>query len=162
MEASQEKRSISPATERANELLNSAGQRLAMFALLARQRLQETVGAIRVEADRMDQPSHVGEARAGEQEGGARQAEQPGRASTAETARAEELVDRWAQRISTTVAITGWQTQRIIARMREEAEDIWAEAQYLQGRFGERARPVQQGVSKGEETRPQDDNGGAP
>jgi len=101
MEASQEKSSMSPATERANELLNSAERRLGMFALQTRQRLQEMMAAIRVEADRMDQPLPMEEARSGEQEGAARLAEQPGRAPAAEKVRAEELVDRWSHRIST-------------------------------------------------------------
>lgn len=162
MEASQEKSSMSPATERANELLNSAERRLGMFALQTRQRLQEMMAAIRVEADRMDQPLQMEEARSGEQEGAARLAEQPGRAPATEKVRAEELVDRWAHRISTAAAITGWRTQRIIARMREEAEDIWAEAQDLQKRFGERARLAQQGVPVEERARPQADNQGAP
>jgi len=162
MEVSQEKSSMSPATERANELLNSAERRLGMFALQTRQRLQEMMAAIRVEADRMDQPLQMEEARSGEQEGAAGQAEQPGRAPATEKMRAEELVDRWAHRISTTAAITGWQTQRIVARMREEAEDIWAEAQDLQKRFGERARAVQQGVSAEERVRPQAGDQGAP
>ncbi len=38
--------------------------------------------------------------------------------------RAEELVDAWGQKI-------GHFTARLLARTREEAEDIWAEAQSI-------------------------------
>lgn len=46
-----------------------------------------------------------------------------------ETARAEELVDQATARASDMLSKLSYQLMRGIARAREEAEDIWAEAQ---------------------------------
>jgi TolA-binding protein len=45
--------------------------------------------------------------------------------------RAEELVDRIGARVGEITAMLGHQLLRLGARVREEAEDIWAEAQNL-------------------------------
>lgn len=152
METPQREQSALSATARAEELLDRTGQRMAIFALQARQRLQETVSSIRTEADRMDQPSQQEEGRA-EAHDRAAQADQISattdqRAAPADqktplnnasgTTRAEGLVDNWTQRIGATAFVSSLQVQRFMARMREETEDIWAEAQDIQGRRGER------------------------
>ncbi len=45
--------------------------------------------------------------------------------------RAEELVDQFAERVGYYTGVLGHQLLRLVARAREEAEDIWAEAQNL-------------------------------
>lgn len=45
--------------------------------------------------------------------------------------RAEILLNEWGQRLSVWAAALGGEMQKAAARAREEAEDIWAEAQAL-------------------------------
>lgn len=52
------------------------------------------------------------------------------------TERAEELVDRLGGRLGLFAALTALQLRRLAARAREEAEDLWAEAESV--RRGER------------------------
>jgi hypothetical protein len=52
-----------------------------------------------------------------------------------QTERAEEIVDRVAERVSDLTSTWGRKLLRLAARAREEAEDIWAEAQSI--RHGE-------------------------
>ncbi len=48
-----------------------------------------------------------------------------------EMERAEEMVDRIAERLSHFTSVWGRKLLRVAARAREEAEDIWAEAQSI-------------------------------
>lgn len=113
-----------PATARAEELLDSMGRRFGLYAALAGQRIQNAAASIREEADRMDLP----ETAPGEKPS------QPKAARAEEQAkltmeRSEEMVDRMAQRLSHYTSLVGLQILKATARMREEAEDMWAEAQ---------------------------------
>ena len=45
--------------------------------------------------------------------------------------RAEVLVDQWGERVGRFLSSAGYQLRRAAARAREEAEDIWAEAQTI-------------------------------
>lgn len=45
--------------------------------------------------------------------------------------RAEDLLDTWGRRLGVFAATVGSQVQKAAARAREEAEDIWAEANAL-------------------------------
>jgi hypothetical protein len=45
--------------------------------------------------------------------------------------RAEELVDRMGERVAHYAALLGTKIKEWAARLREEAEDIWAEAQSI-------------------------------
>ena len=47
------------------------------------------------------------------------------------TERAEVLVDQWGERVGRFLSSAGYQLRRAAARAREEAEDIWAEAQTI-------------------------------
>ena len=61
-------------------------------------------------------------------------AEEPGEGGRSETDRAEEAVDGFSQRVeSWSNAAARW-VARAAARTREEAEDIWAEAQSVRHR----------------------------
>ena len=58
------------------------------------------------------------------------------------TERAEELVDRAARGASYVAALVGLRLLRSASLVREEAEDIWAEAQSLRHREGQEAEPT--------------------
>jgi hypothetical protein len=63
----------------------------------------------------------------------------PGSTTTAEgdrsnTERAEEMVDRFAERVGHWTSVVGRKLLWLGARAREEAEDIWAEAQNISQR----------------------------
>ncbi len=51
--------------------------------------------------------------------------------SSADTARAEELVGQMSDQVGTWSSKLSFQFLKGVARVREEAEDIWAEAQSL-------------------------------
>src|SRR5258708_2339404 len=119
-----------PPVERADEQLKNLGRRIGIFAGLAGQRNQGTADNIREQARRMEQPEEA----AGEKPS------QPARARKEEaaqpetgkaTAKAEELVEGMTQRLGLFAAIAGLQIQKTAARVREEAEDLWAEAQNI-------------------------------
>jgi tRNA U34 5-carboxymethylaminomethyl modifying enzyme MnmG/GidA len=123
------------ATARAEELLDSMGRRIGLFAAQAGQRIQHVAASIREEADRMDQPSTA----PGEK------SQAPTIARTEEQGkltmeRAEDLVERLGQRLGHFTALAGFQIQKATARVREEVEDMWAEAQNIRQ---ERSRPPQ-------------------
>ncbi len=126
MSQKQEGKSDQSATARAEELLDQFGRRIGLFAALAAQRVRSAAASIREEADRMDQP----ETAPGEKSSPptVAQAEESGRLTTE---RAEELVDRLGQRLSHFTSLASLQIQRAAARAREEAEDMWAEAQNI-------------------------------
>ena len=115
-----------PATARAEELLDNMGRRLGTFAALAGQRIQNAAASIREEADQMDQPNTV-PAEKSSRPASAR-AEEKGKLAME---RSEEAVDRLAQRLSHYTSLVGHQILKASARMREEAEDMWAEAQNI-------------------------------
>jgi hypothetical protein len=48
-----------------------------------------------------------------------------------QVARAEEMVDRFAERVASFTSTWGRHLWRVAARVREEAEDIWGEAQSI-------------------------------
>lgn len=48
--------------------------------------------------------------------------------------RAEELVDRLGQRAGAFASMAGLRIRKLAARTREEAEDVWAEAQSVRHR----------------------------
>jgi hypothetical protein len=47
------------------------------------------------------------------------------------TARAEEIVDRWAANVAEFTSVWGRRAYRAAERVREEAQDLWAEAQSI-------------------------------
>lgn len=124
-QASQEKSGQS-ATARAEEMLDGMGRRLGIFAARVGQRVQNTATFVREEAGRTGQQNSA--------PGG--NSHQPGLEASEEKGklameRSEELVDRMVQRLSYFAARAGYQVQKANARMREEVEDMWAEAQNI-------------------------------
>jgi hypothetical protein len=130
MSQTQKDNTTQTATERAEELFNRMGPRFGYLTALATQRLQQVATSIREEADRLDEAQsvsgHSNESQAG----------RTGEAYQQATAKAEQLVDQWGQRISQYTSIAGLQIQKAVARAREEAEDIWAEAQNIRRQNG--------------------------
>jgi hypothetical protein len=119
-----------PPAARADELLNNLGRRIGLFVGHAGQRIQGTAVNIREQTRRMEQP----EAAAGEkpsQPARAREEEAAQRETGKAIAKAEELVEGMTQRFGLFAALAGLQIQKTGARLREEAEDIWAEAQNI-------------------------------
>ena len=119
-------KTIQSATVRAEELFNRVGQRLGYLTALATQRLQSAATSIREQADRLDEPQSV----PGEQSNGP-EAGRTEEARRQATLKAEEMVDRMGSRINQFTSIASLQIQRTVARAREEAEDMWAEAQNI-------------------------------
>ncbi len=64
--------------------------------------------------------------------------DQGDRSSRAATARAEELVDRLGESVGHLASLAGWRILKVAALAREEAEDVWAEAQSLRHTQGAR------------------------
>ncbi len=60
--------------------------------------------------------------------------EQPADRQSATDARAEELVDRAGERLGHFATLVSQRVQWAVARVREEAEDIWAEAQNIRNK----------------------------
>jgi hypothetical protein len=115
-----------PATARAEAIMENLGRQIGLFAARASRSVQNAANYVRQEADRMDQP---------ETEPG-KQPKQPGIAHAEESGkmameRAEESVDRLGKRITSAAMVTSRRVQRATARVREEAEDIWADAQNI-------------------------------
>jgi hypothetical protein len=120
-----------PATVRAEALLDNVGQRIGLIAAQTVQRIQHAATSMREEADRLDQPGASSQEKPGPPK--AARTEEGGKPTTE---RAEELVDQWGKRIGHYGALTGLQIQRATARVREEAEDMWAEAQNIRQESG--------------------------
>jgi len=131
MSQTQKDNATQTATERAEELFNRMGQRLGMLTALATQRLQQVATSIREEADRLDEPQSA----SGEHSDGSA-TERTEEARRQATAKAEQMVDQMGQRISQYTTTAGLQLQRVVARAREEAEDMWAEAQNIRRQNG--------------------------
>jgi len=112
----QERESGLALIERSEQVASRAGERLGRLAGLTGLRIQQLMHAWRDEADHMDEPTIPrGDAPpAGEK--------QPA------TARAEEVVDLLGQRVGRWALVNGFQVRRGLARLREDAEDLWVEA----------------------------------
>lgn len=110
-------------TERAEQALSRVGERIGRLVGLTSLRIQQATQSLREEADRMDEPASV------RHENG-RKARKVSQSKPA-TARAEEMVDRLGQRMSYWTMVNGSQARRTMARLREDAEDMWVEAREM-------------------------------
>jgi hypothetical protein len=118
----QEGESGPSAVERAEELVNHAGQRLGLFAALAGVRVLQTTLALseRMIRQRIAQLSQT-------EKGSTKQQEQP--RSTPATNHTEQLVERMGQQLGSFTALASRSVLSAGTRIREEAKDIWTEAQ---------------------------------
>lgn len=106
------------ATERAEEMLNRVGKRFGTFAVTAGQRVQQTAAVVRERPAQRGQPVSKSTAKSTEPE-----------EETLE--RADQLVSLMEFRLKRFTASMSRTLQRTTARVREEAEDMWAEAQHI-------------------------------
>lgn len=110
-----QEREATPAAERAEQIASRVGERLGQLAGRATLRVQQATHALREGAD--GSGSHEG--RPAHAQG--KQAER--------TERAEALVDQLGQRVSHWSMASNLRVQKATARLRENAEDLWVEAQ---------------------------------
>lgn len=114
------------ATARAEALLDDLGHRMSLFVTQMGQRVQSVAVALRDQTAQIERPSTG----PGEQTHSAAiaGAEEQGELAMV---RAEDLVHRFEQRLGHFTSLAGTYIQRQTARLREESEDIWAEAQNI-------------------------------
>ncbi|MEO7021687.1 MAG: hypothetical protein ABI234_16155 [Ktedonobacteraceae bacterium] len=128
MSQTQEKKTSQSATTRAEELLNRVGKGLGVFAASTSQRVQDAATTVRERVDQRNQPT----ATHGEKPSQAKPASPSTHEAKEETMeRADELVSRVEVRMSYITSLVSLNIQRTTARLREEAEDMWAEAQHI-------------------------------
>ena len=132
MEQSKDEKSVQSAVARAEDLIERAGFRMGLFAGLARQRIQSAPASLRTAFTRMRSQSHPLTMN--------REAAQPDRPAKTEhaeeadrqaTEKAEVLVDRVGQRMNRVASLSSLYVLKTTAYLREEAEDMWAEAQSI-------------------------------
>ncbi|HZO71366.1 MAG TPA: hypothetical protein VFB60_04130 [Ktedonobacteraceae bacterium] len=126
MEHTSEEQPGQAATARAEALLDDLGHRLNLFASQTAQRVQNVAIAICDQADRLNRPgTEPGEKMHSSTVAGA---EEQGKLALV---RAEGLVKRFEQQLGHYTSRASSYIQRQTARIREEGEDIWAEAQNI-------------------------------
>jgi hypothetical protein len=132
MEQSKDEQSVQPAVARVEDLIEHVGFSIGLFAGLAGRRIQSAPASLRTAFTRMRSQSHPPVMN--------REAAQPDRPTEREraeeadqqaTEKAEILVDRVGQRMNLIASLSSLYVLKATAYLREEAEDIWAEAQSL-------------------------------
>ena len=128
MSQTQEEKSARPATARAEELIDRMGRGFGVFVASTGQRIQSTTTTLREKADQRNQPKTT----QGEKPSQPAPAPiQAGESSRLAMEKADELVGRLEQRIGHFTTLISFQVQKATALIREEAEDMWAEAQSI-------------------------------
>lgn len=137
MMQTQEREASASAPERAEEMLTRAGAQLGHWAGSAIRRLQQTAQAFREEADRLDLPREQGQTT---------KAKTPQEEAQPALERAEVVVDRLLQRMGVWTAQGNVTVRRTVARLREDVEDMWVEAQEIQKDWQHRAGQAEKSV----------------
>jgi hypothetical protein len=106
------------ATRRAEQALDSVGRSIGLFAGTTGQRFQQAVRSVFARSEQSEQTSPS----------------KPEEAGQPALERAEGLVHIAEERIGQWAGFTGHQSQRLLARLREDVEDMWAEAQNIRGK----------------------------
>jgi hypothetical protein len=115
------------AVERAEELISRMEQRIGALPALVGQRTQQAVTRV---SEQVKQP---GANQQGAQTQQCAQAAQPNQPTME---RAASVVDDMGQRMGLIAAVVSLQTRKITARVREDAEDMWAEVQQIRNGRG--------------------------
>jgi hypothetical protein len=111
---------------RVEERLDSFGHRVGLFVGRARLRIQDTGKTLGLPAAREDQLKAAPGAKPGQPTtAGPEESGQPA------TEKAEELVNRMGQRINRLSSLASQSVLKATAYVREEAEDVWVEAQSI-------------------------------
>lgn len=121
MTQTQERETVVPATARAEQTLMRAGKQLGRLAGQTALRFRQAAQALHEEADQLDMPDSE------------RQKPQtsPAQAGQPTLERAEALVDQFGQRVAAWTLGSNQSLQRTVARLREDVEDMWVEAQAM-------------------------------
>ncbi len=126
LQAASGTRSGQSAVARAEERLNSCGQRIGLFAGRARLRIQDAGKTLGFLAEHEDQSKMAPGTKSGQPTmAGPEESRQPA------TEKAEELVNRMGQRINRLSNLVSQNVIKATAYVREEAEDVWVEAQSI-------------------------------
>ncbi len=123
------------AINQAELALNQFGERIGFFTGLATHNIQKVATSLGEEAKRqsgrMDQQNTVQPESSANQTSGRLAQVESQEANKQAVQKAEKVVDNMGQRVTIGVSLVSLQFQRATARVREEAEDMWAEAQYI-------------------------------
>lgn len=109
-------------TKRAEQTLDTIGHHLGLLAGTATHRIEQIVNNVHFSS-----PFQTG----GTRQEGDRSLPPSGEVAQPAVDRAEELMQRVEQNMGRWTGRLGLQSQRIVARMREDLEDMWAEAQHM-------------------------------
>jgi hypothetical protein len=124
--AKERAQSDQPAAARAEEQMEDLGRRIGFFAGSLGLRIQNAAASVREQANQTERSNNA----RGEKSGQAK-AILAGEKRQQAMQRSEEQVDLLAQRLSQFASRASFQVQRAVARLREEAEDMLAEAQNI-------------------------------
>lgn len=108
--------------KRAEQTLDNIGHHLGLLAGTATYRIEQIVNNVHLSS-----PFQTGST---QQEAG-RSLQPSGEAAPPAIDRAEEIMQRVEQSMGRWSGRLSLQSQRVVARMREDLEDMWAEAQHL-------------------------------
>ena len=128
MTQEQESAPLPSSTERAEQLLTRAGERLGRVAGKAILGARQATRHLREEADQMDMPGA-----ASEHSGDGAEVEGDQQPRRPATERAEKLVEQMVRRVSRWTVTNDVRVRRAVARLREDAEDVWVEARHMRG-----------------------------
>lgn len=128
MSQTQEEKSARPATARAEELIDRMGRGLGFFVASTGQRIQNTATTVREKANQRGHSKTTHGEKPSQPAPAPREADE---SSQLAMEQADELVGRIEQRIDHFTSLMSLRVQKAAARMREEAEDMWAEAQHI-------------------------------
>jgi hypothetical protein len=117
-----------PAVEHPDALVNRMAHSIGFYAARTYLGIQNITHKAREETDRLDQMEREQIEQSGES---AQRSEQAQEQQQSRTRKAEEMVDYLTQRLSSLTAMLKFNFQRTTAHVREDTEDIWAEAQSI-------------------------------
>jgi hypothetical protein len=131
----QEQKKSQPATKQTESALNQFGQRLGFYTGLATHNIQRAVTSLGEGAKR--EASQVNQQKLAHPELSGNQAQVGSNGVSQQAMRkAEGVVDNVGQDMTHWTSLAALQIQRAMSRAREEAEDMWAEAQYIRQQSG--------------------------
>lgn len=116
----------SSAVMRAEQFWNNTNQRIQSLLNTTGQQFQQATHDLQAKTNQMTKPSMETQ-----ETSSMNSTPQDGAKTAPSTGRAEQLVNTWGQQLGDWLGRTGNQVARTTARLRENTEDIWAEAQHI-------------------------------
>jgi hypothetical protein len=111
------------ATERAEAAFDQLGQRIGVFAHRIRQNVGSMAASVKNKVNNLEPPGTLSARKSSQM--------QPQQSGPPQIERAEEKVDHLGQRLGAWGSQTSSQFQKVVARVREDTEDMWVEAQNI-------------------------------